>query len=134
MTLDLHAVDSRHPQHSRPDPMHTLVLQRLLCFRPSLTQTTVPRAACLHQPTFSSKKTDCCIPVHVLRLLCAVCFYRQKVWSGNVRRITKRGSPSCSPILKSITCPISSPTSPRRPVCTILFWVRLHEIMLFIVK
>lgn len=99
----------------------------VLCFRPSLTCTAVPRAACLHQPTSLSQKTNWLLCPHAcLSLLSSFLPYRPKVWSGNVRRITKRGSPSFSPISKSITCPISFPTSQKRPVCTILFWVSLY--------
>lgn len=87
---------------------------------------------CLPPPTplfFTKHKQfcpSCCLFAQLAMYV--LCPYRPKVWSGSARRTTRRGSPSCSLISKSITCPISSPTSPRRPVCTILFWVRVYDI------
>lgn len=128
LTPDLHAVDARYPCCSGVFPWR--------CNGCSASHP--PQHKQLHHSLPASTKPHC-PPQNTNRLFCpscclcaqlatyVLCPYRPKAWSGSARRTTRRGLPSCSLISKSITCPISSPTSPRRPVCTILFWVRVYD-------
>ncbi len=104
------------------------VTAALLHTLPNINSTThclpppTPLSSTKHKQAVLSQLLCMCSAFHV----CSVCL-QAKSLEWKCKENHEKGVAFLFANFKSITCPISSPTSPRRPVCTILFWVRVND-------